>query len=164
MQIGNDSVVVIEYTLRNDEGEVLDSSTGGAPLTFLHGRGQLIPGVEKALLGKQAGDELRFIVPAEEGYGEYDPDAMQTVGRGAFPPDFAIEEGQEFFVEDQQGNTRAVSVAGIDGDQISLDFNHPLAGEDLDFEIKIKEVRAATAEELAHGHVHGPEGHGHHHE
>jgi FKBP-type peptidyl-prolyl cis-trans isomerase SlyD len=157
-------VVAIEYTLRNDEGEVLDSSAGGAPLTFLHGRGQLIPGVEKALLGKQVGDELRFIVPAEEGYGEYDENAVQTVGRGSFPPDFALEEGQEFFVEDQEGNTRAVSVVGIEGDLISLDFNHPLAGEDLDFEIKIKDVRAATPEELTHGHAHGPEGHGHHHE
>jgi FKBP-type peptidyl-prolyl cis-trans isomerase SlyD len=163
MNIGPNTVVSFDYTLRDEEGEILDSSKDGTPLTYMHGQGQLIPGVEKALLGKTVGDELRFIVAPEEGYGEYDPDAVQTVSRSAFPPDAVLEEGQEFFVEDQEGNTRAVSVLAIEGDEVSLDFNHPLAGEDLDFEVKITEVRAATDEEIAHGHAHGPEGH-HHHE
>lgn len=163
MQIGQDTVVAIEYTLRNDTGEVLDTSVGSAPLTYMHGRGQLIPGVERALEGKQTGDALRFVVPAAEGYGEYDEEAVQKVNRSAFPPDVALEAGQEFFVEDQHGNTRAVSVLEIQGDEVMLDFNHPLAGEDLDFEVTVREVRAATQEELTHGHAHGPDGH-HHHE
>jgi FKBP-type peptidyl-prolyl cis-trans isomerase SlyD len=163
MQIAPNCVVSIEYTLRDEDGEVIDSSEGAAPLTYIHGQGQLVPGVEKALLGKSVGDALRFVVAPEEGYGEFDLDAIQVVNRSAFPPDVELVEGMEFFVEDQAGTPSPVSIMAINGDEISLDFNHPLAGEELDFDVKIKEVRAATAEELAHGHAHGEGGH-HHHE
>lgn len=161
MQIGPNSVVAIEYTLRNEDGEILDTSVGGSPLTYMHGHGQLIPGVEAALVGKQVGDAMRFVVPAEEGYGEYDAEAVQKVSRGAFPPDVDLQPGQEFFVEDQHGNTRAVSVLEVQGDDVTLDFNHPLAGENLDFEVTVREVREATKDELEHGHAHGPDGHHH---
>ena len=161
MQIEPNKVVTFEYTLRNTKGEVLDTSEGGKPLSYIHGSGQLIPGVEKELAGKAAGEELRFKVPPADGYGEYNPEAHQQVDRSAFPAEMELEEGLQFLATDQQGNQRPVKVKAIEGDNVTVDLNHPLAGEELDFEVKIKEVRQPTAEETDHGHVHGPDGHQH---
>ena len=162
MRIGLNSVVEIEYTLRDEEGETIDASGSEDLLTYLHGHGSLVPGVERALEGKTAGDALRFTVTPADGYGEYDEEAVQVVSKSEFPPDTDLTEGLEFFVEDPQGNPRPVSILAIEGDAVSLDFNHPLAGVPLDFEITIRTVRDATAEELAHGHVHGAGGEHHH--
>ncbi len=161
MQIENNRVVSFEYTLRNKNGDVLDQSEAGNPLSYIHGHGQLIPGVEKNLLGKGAGDALRFVVPPAEGYGEYDPEAQQQVDKSAFPPGMPVEAGQQFLATDQSGAQRPVRISNVEGDTVTIDLNHPLAGEDLDFDVKVTDVREATQEELEHGHVHGPEGHDH---
>lgn len=161
MQIGPNSVVSIEYTLRDEDGEIIDTSVGSEPLTFIQGQNMLIPGLEKALEGKEPGEELRVLITAEEGYGEYDPEAVRVVKRDQFPADMDLYEGLEIYAETDDGHRQPGSVLAVNGEEISLDFNHPLAGENLDFEVKIHEVRAASAEELAHGHIHGPGGHHH---
>ncbi len=158
MQIDRNSVVTIEYTLRDPEGEVIDSSVGSDPLSYLHGHGQLIPGVEKQLAGQSEGAALRFTVPPGEGYGEYDENAFRTVSKANFGDAGEVEEGMQFWVTDEDGREMPARVDAIEGDEVRLDFNHPLAGLPLDFEIKVVNVREASAEELSHGHVHGPGG------
>lgn len=155
MQITNHSVVTFDYVLRNEDGEILDTSEGRQPLTYIQGLGQVIPGVEKALAGKLPGDMIRFVVEPDEGYGEYDPEAVRAVQRDAFPADVQLEEGMEFLIEGEDGQPQPVMVQAIEDDVVYLDFNHPLAGEVLDFEITVRKVRAATPEEIAHGHAHG---------
>jgi FKBP-type peptidyl-prolyl cis-trans isomerase SlyD len=162
MQITSDAVVSIHYTLTNDSGETLDSSAGGEPLAYLHGRGNLIPGLENALAGKQAGDKLQVKVPPGEGYGEYDKALLQSVPRRSFKGVGNVQVGMQFQVQSPQG-PRAVTVTRVAGDMVTVDGNHPLAGKNLTFDIEITDVRSAREEELAHGHVHGPGGH-HHHE
>jgi FKBP-type peptidyl-prolyl cis-trans isomerase SlyD len=158
MQIGANTVVTIEYTLRDQDGQVLDSSQDSQPLAYIHGHGQLIPGVEAELAGKEPGAELRFNVPPERGYGHYSEDAFQMVSKSNFPDDVEIAEGQQFWLTDQSGNQRHARIESISDDQVRLDFNHPLAGVALDFEVKVLDVRQASEEELAHGHAHGEHG------
>lgn len=155
MQIGNHSVVTFDYILRNEDGEILDTSEGRQPLTYIQGLSQVIPGVEKALAGKLPGDMIRFVVEPSEGYGEYDPEAVRAVQRDAFAADVQLEEGMEFLIEGEDGQPQPVMVQAVEDDVVYLDFNHPLAGEVLDFEITVRNVRAATPEEIAHGHAHG---------
>jgi FKBP-type peptidyl-prolyl cis-trans isomerase SlyD len=162
MLIAPEKVVLIHYTLKNDAGETLDSSSGGEPLAYLHGQGNLIPGLEKALEGKQAGDTLNVKVAAAEGYGERDDKLVQQVPRRQFGG-ANVQPGMQFHAQTSQGQTRVVTVTSIVGDMVTVDGNHPLAGENLHFEVEVNEVRDASAEELEHGHVHGPGGH-HHHE
>lgn len=156
-QITVDSVVLIHYTLRNDAGEVLDSSSGGEPLAYLHGRGNIVPGLERALEGKRAGDELSVKIAAEDGYGAHDVQLIQQVPRSAFPKEAAIAAGMRFHAQSPEG-ARTVTVTQVSGESVTVDGNHPLAGATLNFEVQIAEVRAATHEELAHGHVHGAGG------
>jgi FKBP-type peptidyl-prolyl cis-trans isomerase SlyD len=160
MQITQDAVVSIHYTLTNDKGETLDSSAGGEPLAYLHGNGNLIPGLESALNGKQAGDKLSVKVSPAEAYGEYDKELVQRVPRRSFKGVSDIRVGMQFQVQSQAG-PRMVTVTQIAGDMVTVDGNHALAGQALNFEVEITDVRAATEEELAHGHVHGPGGHHH---
>lgn len=160
MQAAENSVVSIHYTLTNTRGDVLDSSRGGDPLVYLHGAGNIIPGLEKALAGKQAGDKLNVSVAPAEGYGERDDSLVQQVPRRAFQGVAQIEPGMSFQAQSSQGPMR-VTVTAVTGDMVTVDGNHPLAGETLNFDVEITEVRAATLEELAHGHVHGPGGHHH---
>ena len=161
--IAKNSVVTLHYKLTLDDGSVADSSFGGDPLAYLHGHGNLVPGLERQLQGKKAGDKLDAIVPAAEGYGEYDPQGDQTLPRSAFPPDVEIQEGMGFHTEDDKGNPIPLWVKAVDtkGKQITITSNHPLAGQRLNFTIEILSLRAATKEELSHGHVHGPGGHHH---
>jgi FKBP-type peptidyl-prolyl cis-trans isomerase SlyD len=160
MQIATDAVVSIHYTLTDDTGETLDSSAGGDPLAYLHGKGNLIPGLENALTGKQAGDKLQVKVAPAEGYGEYDKALIQSVPRRSFKGVGKVQVGMQFQVPSPQG-ARMVTVTRVAGDMVTIDGNHPLAGKHLNFDVEITEVRAASEEEIAHGHVHGPGGHHH---
>lgn len=152
--IGDNSVVSMHYTLTNASGEVLDSSDGGEPLTYLHGAGNIIPGLENALVGKVAGDSLKVEVPPAEGYGEIHQELMQVVPREAFQGVEQLEPGMAFQAQGQDGSTRQIVVREINGDEITVDGNHPLAGVDLHFDVQVVEVRQASEEEVAHGHAH----------
>ena len=160
MQVARDAVVVIHYTLKNDAGEVLDSSAGADPLAYIQGGGNIIPGLEEALEGKSAGDKLDVSIPAEKAYGAHDPSLIQQVPRRAFQTGTDVKAGMRFTAQTEQG-PRQVVVTRITGDMVTVDGNHPLAGQALHFAVEVAEVRAATAEEMSHGHVHGPGGHHH---
>jgi FKBP-type peptidyl-prolyl cis-trans isomerase SlyD len=160
--IADNHVVSITYTLRNDAGEVLDASEPGEPLSYLHGVGQIVPGLEDALSGKRAGDALKVSIPPEQGYGIHDPEGVQTLSRSAFPPGANVEVGENFQAELDDENFATLWIVGVEGDTVTVDMNHPLAGETLHFEVSVVSVRAATANELAHGHAHGAHGHDHH--
>jgi len=160
MQIAQDSVVSIHYTLTSDAGDVIDSSSGGEPLAYLQGHGNLIPGLERELQGKKAGDKLKVRIAPQDGYGEHDAELVQEVPRTAFQGVSDIQVGMQFQAQSNHG-PRTVTITKIVGDAITVDGNHPLAGQHLNFDVEITEVRAATDEELSHGHVHGPGGHHH---
>jgi FKBP-type peptidyl-prolyl cis-trans isomerase SlyD len=162
MLIAQDKVVLIHYTLTDAAGKVLDSSSGGEPLAYLHGQGNIIPGLEKALDGKQAGDKLNVRVEPAEGYGVRDDSLVQQVPRRAFGGAPNVQPGMQFHAQSNEGQTRVVTVTRIQGDMVTVDGNHPLAGEVLNFDVEVAEVREPTGEELEHGHVHGPGGHHHH--
>ncbi len=160
MQISKDSVVSMAYTLTNDEGQVIDTSAGGEPLVYLHGAQNIIPGLENALVGKQVGDKLTVNVVAADGYGEYNPDLVQVVPKHLFAGVENIEAGMQFHAQTDYG-MQVVTVAAVEGDEITVDGNHPLAGQNLNFDVEIMDIREATSEELEHGHVHGAGGHQH---
>lgn len=160
MQIANDVVVSIEYTLTDDQGNVIDSSVGGEPLAYLHGAGNIIPGLEEALEGKAVGDSFKVTVQPSEGYGEKDEGLLQVVPRSMFRGVDQIEPGMQFHAQTDYG-MQVITVAKVEGDNVTVDGNHPLAGQTLNFDVKVIEVRAASAEELEHGHVHGAGGHNH---
>jgi FKBP-type peptidyl-prolyl cis-trans isomerase SlyD len=155
MTIAPDQVVSIRYTLKNDAGDVLDSSSDGEPLTYLHGHGNLIPGLERELAGKKPGDKLQVKIAPAEGYGEYDKALVQRVPRRALKGVPNVRVGMRLQAQTGRGE-RAVTVTQLTGDLVTLDGNHPLAGQNLNFEVEVGEVRTATAEELAHGHAHTP--------
>jgi len=161
MPVARNSVVLIHYKLTNDAGEVLDQSEKDSPLAYLHGRGNLIPGLERELEGKQSGDKLKVTVAPADGYGEYDKDLVQSVPRTAIQGVAEIEPGMQLQARSDEG-VRMLTVVEVDSDSVKLDGNHPLAGKTLHFDVEIEEVRDATKEELSHGHVHGPGGHHHH--
>ena len=156
MQIADNTVVSIHYTLTNDEGEVLDTSRGAQALSYLHGAGNIIKGLEKALLGKQAGDTLAVTVAPEDAYGEYSEEFVQVLPREAFDGIDEVAPGMQFHADIGFG-PQIITILNIDANGIAVDGNHPLAGEALTFDVEITGVRSATAEELTHGHVHGPE-------
>jgi len=160
MSITHDQVVSIHYTLRDDAGEVIDASAAGAPLAYLHGHGNLIPGLERELTGKSAGDRLQVKIAARDGYGEYDSALVQRVPRRALKGVPNLKVGMRLQTQGGHG-ARAVTVTQLVGDMVTLDGNQPLAGKNLNFEVQIAAVREATAEELTHGHVHAPGGHHH---
>lgn len=160
MQIEQNKVVAFHYTLKNDAGEVLDSSEGREPLTYLHGAGNIVPGLEKELVGKTTGDKLEVRVESEEGYGEIQPALVQEVPRDAFQGVENVEPGMQFQAQ-TEGGPLLVTVKDVQGDTVTVDGNHPLAGEPLNFDVSIEEVRDASAEEVEHGHVHGEDGHEH---
>ncbi|WP_110688060.1 peptidylprolyl isomerase [Salinicola aestuarinus] len=160
MQIAQNSVVAFHYKLTNDSGEVLDSSEGRDPLTYLHGSGNIIPGLEKELEGCNSGDKLQVAVEPTEGYGEVQPALVQEVPRDAFQGVDEVQPGMQFQAQTQEGPLM-VTVTKVEGDTVTVDGNHPLAGEKLNFDVEITEVREATEEEVSHGHVHGEGGHEH---
>ncbi|MGH8460325.1 MAG: peptidylprolyl isomerase [Stenotrophobium sp.] len=160
MQIANQRVVLFHYTLTDDRGEVIDSSSGSEPLAYLHGGGNIVPGLEQALEGKKAGDKLQVKVSPEQGYGVRDESLVQQVPRRAFQGVADVQPGMSFRADGPQGPV-SVTVTKVQGDMVTIDSNHALAGETLNFDVEITEVREATEEELAHGHVHGAGGHHH---
>lgn len=160
MQVVQDAVVSIHYTLTDDTGATVDSSAGGEPLAYLHGNGNLVPGLESALEGKRAGDKVNVKVAPADGYGEYDKGLVQRVPRRSFKGVADIRKGMQFQVQSDRG-PRSVTVTNVAGDMVTVDGNHPLAGKNLNFDVEVVEVRAPSEEELAHGHVHGPGGHHH---
>ena len=161
MQVAENTVVAIHYTLTNNAGETLDSSVErGEPLAYLHGHGNIIPGLESALVGKSAGDKMDVTVEPEQGYGERHDQLIQQVPRTAFEGVDTLEPGMQFQAETGMG-PRLFTITEVGGEEVTVDGNHPLAGETLNFAVEITDVREASAEELEHGHVHGPEGHDH---
>ncbi|MCL7752044.1 peptidylprolyl isomerase [Guyparkeria hydrothermalis] len=160
MQVQNDHVVSIDYTLKNDAGEVMDSSEQTGPLAYLHGHQNIIPGLEKALDEKAVGDTLSVSIEPADAYGERDERMIQTVPRSMFQGVDEIEPGMRFQAQTEGGVT-VVTIKEVNGDEITLDGNHELAGETLHFDVEIKDVRPASEEEIEHGHVHGPGGHEH---
>ena len=161
MQISEQKVVTMNYEVADDQGQLIDRSEEGGPLAYIHGNGQLIPGLETALEGRGKGDKIAVDVPPEQGYGERDEEGVQTVARDQFDDSVEIEVGMQFEAEDDDEGHQIVTVAAVDGENITLDTNHPLAGKNLRFEVEILDVRDASTEELSHGHVHGPGGHDH---
>ncbi len=160
MEITADRVVTIHYTLQDDNGAVLDSSAAGEPLVYIHGRGNLVAGLEKALEGKRGGAALAVVVAPAEGYGTRDDALIQRVPRRSLQGAGTVQKGMQFRAQ-TDGGMRVVTVAAVVGDMVTLDGNHPLADRTLHFDVEVVGVRAATAEELEHGHVHGEGGHHH---
>jgi len=160
MQITQDAVALIHYTLTDDEGATIDSSAGGEPLAYIHGNGNLIAGLERELEGKSEGDTLEVKIAPADGYGEFDKSLIQRVPRRALKGVGNLHVGMQLHAQSERG-TRAVTVTQLVGDMVTLDGNHPLAGKNLNFKVEIVAVRVATEEELSHGHVHGPGGHHH---
>ena len=153
-------VVSMHYTLTDDSGDVLDSSRGGEPFSYLHGHSNIIPGLEKALEGTEAGFKSKVTVAPTEGYGEKNPEAIFEAPREHFPPDMKLEIGARVYADGPNGPI-TLTVVKLTESGAVLDANHPLAGKTLHFDVEITTVRTATAEELAHGHVHGEGGHHH---
>ena len=160
MNIEKNRVVTLNYTLRDEQGTIIDASSGRAPLSYLHGKGNIIPGLEQALSGKAAGDKLDVTVAPEQGYGPRDERLVQIVPRTKFGEVEGLAPGMQVRVGGPQG-ARIVSVVRVDRDFVTIDGNHPLAGRTLHFSVEIAEVRKASHEEVAHGHAHGPDGHHH---
>lgn len=162
MKVMKDTVVSMSYLLRNGQGEELDRSEEGSPLVYLHGSGQIVPGLEKQLEGLSQGDRREKIeVAPEEAYGEMREELMLSVSRQQFPAEAEIEPGMRFWANTPEGEQHPFTVIEVEGDEVKIDGNHPLAGQTLYFDVTIDEVRVATKEELDHGHAHGPGGHHH---
>lgn len=160
MNVQKDAVVTIEYTLTDELGNVLDTSKGDEPLTYLHGNGNLIAGLEAALEGKSAGETFKISLPPNQAYGEWQKEKLVNVDRAQFQGVDELQVGMQFTASDGVNN-HVVTVAQIEGNNVTVDLNHPLAGKTLNFDVAIVDVRAATEEELLHGHVHGAGGHHH---
>lgn len=160
MQIAKDTVVSIDYRLHLGDGKIIDESEPGDPLVYLHGYEEIVPGLENALAGRKAGESLKVVVEPKDGYGEYDPDGVEEVPREDFPPDMELEAGGIVSATDEDGDDVEFLVKEVRPKTVVIDFNDPMAGKTLHFDVTVREVRAATKEELEHGHAHAP-GHEH---
>lgn len=152
-KIIDDIVVTMDYTLTVD-GEVVDSTEGEEPLQFLQGHQNIISGLEKALAGMKVGDKKQVVVNSADAYGDIDPENIIEIPRDEFPAEIPLETGVELEVKNEEGEVLSATITNISNDLVTLDFNHPLAGKRLTFDVSIVELRAATEEELEHGHVH----------
>jgi FKBP-type peptidyl-prolyl cis-trans isomerase SlyD len=160
MQITNKHVVTLNYTLKDNDDNVIDKSDDGS-FCYLHGASNIIPGLENALSGKSSGDTFSVTIQPEDAYGIHDEAKSQDVPRSMFPPEQEIEAGMQFNAQGPDGQAVTVTVKSVTDDTIVVDGNHPLAGVILNFEVIVMDIRNASAEELEHGHVHGPHGHQH---
>ena len=160
MQIANKHVVTLNYTLKDNDDNVIDKSDDGS-FCYLHGASNIIPGLENALSGKSSGDTFSVTIQPEDAYGIHDEAKSQDVPRSMFPPEQEIKAGMQFNAQGPDGQAVTVTVKSVDGETIVVDGNHPLAGVILNFEVIVMDIRDASAEELEHGHVHGPNGHQH---
>jgi FKBP-type peptidyl-prolyl cis-trans isomerase SlyD len=161
LTVTNDMVVTIDYVLTLEDGDMVESTKEGMPLRFLAGHDEILPGLEEALAGMAVGDETAVTLEPEDGYGDYDPEAFEEVPVDQFPATENLEPGMPIGVQDASGEMYQAFIAEVRPDTIVLDFNHPLAGETLHFQVKVIDLRAATAEELEHGHTHDGDGHEH---
>lgn len=161
MKIASNKVATLHYTLKDDKGALIESSVGSEPLTYIHGIGNLIPGLESQLEGKTAGDKIAVTVKAEDAYGDRDEELIEEVERTEFDDGEELEVGKEFQYDDEDGNIFHVRIVKVDDKMVTIDGNHPLAGQNLSFEVEVLSVREASKEELEHGHVHGEGGHHH---
>lgn len=158
MVIADQKVVSFHYTLKNDSGEVIDESASDSPLSYIHGTGSIIPGLEKELTGKSVGDKLSVSVAPTEAYGERSETLVQELPKSAFQGVEDIQAGMQFQAQSENGAT-VITVTKVEGEQVTVDGNHPLAGETLNFDVEVESVRDATAEEIDHGHVHDGDDH-----
>jgi FKBP-type peptidyl-prolyl cis-trans isomerase SlyD len=152
-QVAKDLVVSLAYTLKV-AGEILDEAGREDPLLYLHGHKNIVPGLERALTGMKVGETKAVVIAPKDGYGEYNEDDVEIVPRSEFPDEIPVEEGVEILVEDDEGEEVSATIVEVTKDKVTLDFNHPLAGKELHFEITVVDLRAATEEELEHGHAH----------
>ncbi len=160
MKIEKNSVVSIDYTLTDSNGVIIDTSSGREPLTYLHGVGALIPGMETALQGKAAGEKFKITIAPEQAYGQRDESLLRVIAAEELKGVPDLKVGTQLQADTEAG-VRVFTVIKIEGDKVGIDGNHPLAGITLNFDLDVKEVREATSEEIDHGHVHGPDGHHH---
>jgi FKBP-type peptidyl-prolyl cis-trans isomerase SlyD len=160
--IKNGTVVSMTYRLTNTAGEELDRADKGEPFSYLHGSGQIVPGLEAALTGMLVGSKKQVTVNPMDAYGELDERLRTTVGKSNFPPDQEIEIGMQFAADVGDDERILFTVTGVEADEVHIDGNHPLAGETLHFDVEVLEIREATKEEVEHGHAHGQGGHHHH--
>lgn len=158
MKIAKNSVVTINYTLTDEEGKVLDTSTDRGPLSYIQGMGNIIPGLESSLDGRSTGDKFKVSVDPADAYGERDEKHVVKVARGRFEGVDTLEVGMQFRAEGGSGGSQIVTVTAIGDDTVTIDANHPLAGKTLNFDVEVIKVREATQEEISHGHVHGEGG------
>jgi FKBP-type peptidyl-prolyl cis-trans isomerase SlyD len=161
MALQKKKVVTFNYTLKGENGEMLDSTEKGGPFSFVTGNLQVLPGLEDALSSMIIGSKKNIKLAAADAYGEYDEGAVQKVKRNLFPEEAELEIGSSYFAHSPEGQHLQFIVTEIDNDIITVNFNHPLAGKNLEFDVELIDVRDATAEEISHGHVHGPGGHHH---
>jgi FKBP-type peptidyl-prolyl cis-trans isomerase SlyD len=162
MKITNGRVVSLDYRLHLGDGDIIDESLPADPFVYMHGSGQIVPGLERSLEGLVVGDERKVVVEPGDGYGEYQPDGLQEIPRDAFPREVNLEIGQQFEARSPKGETFPMIVKELRRESIVVDLNHPLAGRTLHFDVRVLSIRDATPAELSHGHAHGPHG-GHEH-
>lgn len=162
LTIRDGKVVLMHYTLRSAKGDVIDTSDGDEPLAYLQGAQNIVPGLESALAGKAVGFRGQVVVQPGEGYGERVDVPPQAVPRTSFPPQLELEVGMQFAAQGPDDEVVPIWIAGFNGDRVLVESQHPLAGATLHFDVEIVAVRDATADELSHGHPHGPDGHHHH--
>ena len=160
MKISKHRVAVLDYTLTGDDGQIIDASHDGS-FVYLHGAGSIIPGLQKALDGRKPGESLRVVIETADAYGERDLGKIQRIPRDRFPPDAELSVGMRFQAQSQHGHAQVVTLTGLEGSDVIVDANHPLAGQRLHFAVTVLSVRSAKKEEITHGHVHGPGGHHH---
>lgn len=159
MQLTKHKVATINYTLTDKDENVLDQSLDGS-FTYLHGANNIIPGLEKALDGKEAGDKVSVVVEPEDAYGERSLEKIQRVPRERFPADMELKEGMQFQASSADGIPVVIAITAVEADEVVVDGNHPMAGKQLHFQVELVDVRNASDEEIQHQHVHGPGGHG----
>jgi FKBP-type peptidyl-prolyl cis-trans isomerase SlyD len=161
MAIGNNKVVTLNFTLKDQHGNVLDSTEGEQPFSFLSGHQNILPKLESEIDTMLIGSKRTVTITAADAYGEYNNDIVQVVGKDEFPPEFLLEVGMQYIASAPDGTKMPFTITEVREEDVTIDFNHPLAGKDLSFELELLNVRDATAEEISHGHVHGVGGHQH---
>ena len=162
MAIGQNKVVSMNFTLKDENGNIIQATNAMEPFQFLSGNQQILPRLEEEIENMLIGSKKNFKIPAKEAYGEYNEESVQELSKNNFPKDVNLEIGMEFIANSPKGEHMPFVVKEINNENVTIDFNHPLAGINLEFNIELLDVRDATAEELQHGHVHGPGGHHHH--
>lgn len=161
MAIGINKVITLNFTLKDQYGNILDSTEGEQPFSFLSGHQNILPKLESEIDTMLIGSKRTITINAADAYGEYNDDIVQVVGKDEFPPEFLLEVGMQYIASAPDGTKMPFTITEVNNEDVTIDFNHPLAGKDLQFDIELLNVRDATSEEIAHGHVHGAGGHHH---